>query len=144
VGSNGIFDAFDGEAADEAPDGDVVSSIEDESREQPQANPFDKAGTNAAPKPETAENGQNQASESDASREMGTDRKTVEEQQPFTPSKEPAAAVLNDGPRKLNKQLILYIGVGILAVFIIGATFIAPPVPDEEIPVRQKNRYRRP
>ncbi|MDR2741204.1 MAG: hypothetical protein LBB98_03510, partial [Treponema sp.] len=51
---------------------------------------------------------------------------TEEEPRPFAPSKAPAATVLNDGPHKLNKQLILRIGVGTLAFFIIGATFIAP------------------
>jgi hypothetical protein len=129
VESNGIFDAFDGEAPDESPDGDVISTIEDDSGEQPQGNPFDQAAIPAAPEdagPEAAGDRQSPTAEPGENREMKTDRKTGEEQQPFIPSKSPASAVLNDGPRKLNKQLILRIGVGTLAVFIIGATFIAP------------------
>ncbi|MDR2798858.1 MAG: hypothetical protein LBB80_11000 [Treponema sp.] len=38
---------------------------------------------------------------------MEMDRNTEEEQRPFTPSKAPANTVFNDGPHKLNKQLIL-------------------------------------
>jgi type IV secretion system protein VirB10 len=127
--SDGIFDAFDGEVPDESPDGDVISTIEDDSREPPRGNPFDEAGTDTAPEeaePETAGNGQSPAAGTGENREMETDRNTGEEARPFTPSKAPATAVLSDGPHKLNKQLILRIGVGTLAVFIIGATFIAP------------------
>jgi type IV secretion system protein VirB10 len=129
VGSNGIFDAFDGEVPDESPDGDLISTIEDDSREQPRGNPFDEAAINSTPgnaEPATAGNGQSPAAGTGENREMETDRSTGEEPRPFTPSKAPAAAVLNGGPHKLNKQLILRIGVGTLAVFIIGATVIAP------------------
>ena len=129
MGSNGIFDAFDGEAPDESPDGDAISTIEDDSGGQPLGNPFDTATVNPAPEnaePKAAENIQSPAPGTEENREMETDRKTGEEQQPFTPSKAAAGTVLNDGPRKLNKQLILRIGVGTLAFFIIGATFIAP------------------
>jgi type IV secretion system protein VirB10 len=129
VGSNGIFDAFDGEAPDEPPDGDVISTIEDDSREQPRGNPFDEAAANDTSEnaePETAESGRSPAAGTEEKREMETDRDTGEAQRPFTPSKAPAGTILSDGPHKLNKQLILRIGVGTRAVFIIGATFIAP------------------
>jgi type IV secretion system protein VirB10 len=141
VGSNGIFDAFDGEAPDESPDGDVISTIEDDSREQPRGNPFDEATTNSTPEdaePETAGNGQSPAAGTGENREMETDRNTGEEPRPFTPSKAPAATVLNGGPHKLNKQLILRIGVGTLAVFIIGATFIAPLFKGKKTPAVKK------
>jgi type IV secretion system protein VirB10 len=141
VGSNGIFDAFDGEAPDESPDGDVISTIEDDSGEQPQGNPFDQAATPAAPEnagPEAEGDGQSPAAGPGENREMETDRKTGEEPRPFTPSKSPASTVLNDGPHKLNKQLILRIGVGTLAVFIIGATFIAPLFQKKKIPAVKK------
>jgi hypothetical protein len=121
VESDGIFDAFDGETPEESPDGDIVSTIEDDSGGQPQGNPFDQAAAPAAS--EDAGDRQSPAAETGGQREMETDRETGEEQKPFAPSKSPAAAVLNDGPHKLNKQLILRIGVGTLAVFIIGATF---------------------
>jgi type IV secretion system protein VirB10 len=140
VGSNGIFDAFDGEVPDEAADGDLVSTIEDDSGGQPQNNPFDTAA-NTAPKdtePEAAERGQLPAPETDGNREMETDRETGEEARPFAPSKAPATAVLNDGPRKLNKQLILRIGVGTLVCFIIGATFIAPLFKARKTPAVRK------
>jgi hypothetical protein len=123
VGSNGIFDAFDEEAPDEslsgAPDSDVISTIEDDSREQPQGNPFDQAAADAAPRealPEAAKSEQSPATKTGEKQELETDRNTGEEPQPFTPSKAPASNILNDGPHKLNKQLILYIGVGTLAV----------------------------
>jgi hypothetical protein len=41
MGSNGIFDTFDEEDPDESPNRDVISTIEDNSLEQPQGNPFD-------------------------------------------------------------------------------------------------------
>jgi type IV secretion system protein VirB10 len=141
VGSNGIFDAFDGEAPDESPDGDVISTIEDDSGEQPQGNPFDTPTGGTAPEnagPEAEGDGQSPAAGPGENREMETDRKTGEEQQPFTPSKSPASTVLNDGPHKLNKQLILRIGVGTLAVFLIGATFIAPLFQRKKTPAVKK------
>jgi hypothetical protein len=123
--------------------GDLVSAIEDDSGGQPQGNPFDTAAINPAPEntePETAENvnAQSPAPETGEGRKMGTDRSTGEEQQPFVPSKAPATAVLNDGPHKLNKQLILRIGVGTLAFFIIGATFIAPLLRTKKSPSVKK------
>jgi type IV secretion system protein VirB10 len=142
VESNGIFDAFDdGEVPDETPDGDLVSTIEDDSGGQPQSNPFDTAAVNTEPEgaePKAEEREQSPAPETGGKREMETDRDTGEEQRPFAPSKAPAAAVLNDGPRKLNKQLILYIGVGTLAFFIIGATFIAPLFKGKKTPAVRK------
>jgi type IV secretion system protein VirB10 len=50
----------------------------------------------------------------------------VAEQKPFSPSKTPVSAVLTQGPRKLNKQRILYMLVGLFAVFIILTTFVSP------------------
>jgi type IV secretion system protein VirB10 len=141
VGSNGIFDAFDGEAPDESPDGDVISTIEDDSGGQPQGNPFDTTAINHVPEnaePKAAENIQSPAPGTGEDREMETDRKTGEEQQPFIPSKAAASTVLNDGPRKLNKQLILRIGVGTLAFFIIGTTFIAPLFNTKKTPAVKK------
>jgi type IV secretion system protein VirB10 len=126
VGSSGIFDAFD-EAPGEAPDEDLVSIIEDDSREQPRGNPFDETAANAAPEEAEKKAGEeNPALKTEEKREPETGRETGEEQKPFSPSKAPANTVLNGGPRKLNKQLILRIGVGTLAFFITGATFIAP------------------
>jgi type IV secretion system protein VirB10 len=141
VGSNGIFDAFDGEAPDETTDGDVISTIEDDSGEQPQGNPFDTPTVGTAPEdagPDAEGDGQSPVPETAGKQEMETDRKTGEEPQPFTPSKSPASTVLNDGPHKLNKQLILRIGVGTLAVFIIGATFIAPLFQNKKTPAVKK------
>jgi type IV secretion system protein VirB10 len=135
VGSKGIFDAFTDEAPGEAPDEDLVSIIEDDSREQPRGNPFDE--TEEA-EPEAAGNGQSPAVETGEKREPETDRETGEEQKPFSPSKAPANTVLSDGPRKLNKQLILRIGVGTLAFFIIGATFIVPLFKTKKTPVPKK------
>jgi type IV secretion system protein VirB10 len=123
--SNGIFDAFDAEAPGEAPDENLVSTIEDDSGGPPQGNPFDAAPASAEP-PEAEGNGQSPAPGTGGEQEMETDRETGEEPQPFTPSKAPAAALLSDGPRKLNKQLILRTGVGTIAFFIIAATFIVP------------------
>jgi hypothetical protein len=49
------------------------------------------------------------------------------ENKSFTPQpKDPVKHVLGGGPRKLNKQLILYIITGVFAAFIIFTTFIAP------------------
>jgi type IV secretion system protein VirB10 len=127
VGSNGIFDAFSDGAPDETPDGDVVSAVEDDSGGQTPGNPFENEMAGALPEEAGKRVGEeNPASGTEENRKMETFRKTGEEQKPFTPSKEAAGTVLNDGPRKLNKQLILCIGVGTLAFFIIGATFIAP------------------
>jgi type IV secretion system protein VirB10 len=132
VESNGIFDAFDG---------DIVSSIEDDSGGHLQGNPFDTAAINPAPEdtgPEAAEDGQSPAPGTGAARETGPDRETGGEPRPFTPSRAPAASVLTDGPRTLNKQLILRIGVGTLALFIIGATFIAPLLTAKKPPAVKK------
>ncbi|MDR2759122.1 MAG: hypothetical protein LBB78_07070, partial [Spirochaetaceae bacterium] len=134
--SDGIFDAFDGETPDESPDGDIVSTIEDDRGGQPQGNPFALAAAPAAS--EDAGDRQSPAAETGGQREMETDRETGEEQKPFAPSKSPAAAILNDGPHKLNKQLILRIGVGTLAVFIIGATFVAPLFQKKKSPAVKK------
>lgn len=45
---------------------------------------------------------------------------------PFSPAKTPASTILNQGPHKLNKQLILYVLFGILVIFIIFSMFITP------------------
>jgi type IV secretion system protein VirB10 len=134
VGSDGIFDAFD----DEAPDEDVISSMEDESGGQPRGNPFENEPANAAPEETAKIEGQTPAREEEGQGEMETDRKTEEKRKPFTPSKAPAGAVLNDGPRKLNKQLILCAGAGTLVMFIIIATFIAPLFRVKKTPAAKK------
>jgi type IV secretion system protein VirB10 len=134
VESNDIFDIFDDEIHDE----DVVATIRDDSGGQPGRNPFENDPAKAAPGETAKEEGKHPVREEESRGETGTDRKTEEERKPFTPSKAPVGRVLNDGPRKLNKQLILCAGAGTLVVFIIISVFITPLFRIKKTPAAKK------
>jgi type IV secretion system protein VirB10 len=132
--SGGIFDAFDNQ-------GDtnnlITEELEDEGADEESqegfiTNPFEDNSENATPnaEPLSEENGEIIS--------LDTNQQTEKAQEPFTPSKAPASSVLGGGPHKLNKQLILYAGVGVLAVFIIVATFIAPLFEKKQITKTKK------
>jgi type IV secretion system protein VirB10 len=123
--SGGIFDAFeDSNDLDE----DVVQNITgpegaDTMLAHTIANPFEEgAGEDDKIEPGSREEGDGNPK----TPPLDTTSEDVEEIPPFVPSKASINSILSRGPHKLNKQLILYVFVGILAVFVIFATFIAP------------------
>jgi type IV secretion system protein VirB10 len=118
TGEGGIFDAFshpedgeDGAAGIETPQaGDNQDEII--------TNPFeDDAGNEPASPPGETE----QPPPAYDTAPDETDR-----QEPFTPSKAPASAVLEKGPHKLNKTLILSTVFGVFAVLAIFTLFVSP------------------
>jgi hypothetical protein len=117
----GIFDAFSN--SDDGDDG-VVGTIETDlpadgdAQEGIITNPFEDNNTDepASPPGETDR----------PPPSYDTVPGEAEQQEPFTPSKAPASAVLEKGPHKLNKTLILYTIFGVFAVLVIFTLFVSP------------------
>ena len=117
----GIFDAFSN--PDDGEDG-VVSDIEIEAppdgdnRDAIISNPFEDGGNDEPASPPDETDPPPPAYDTAAGE--------AEEREPFAPSKAPAAAFLEKGPRKLNKTFILYVLCGVFSVFIIFTLFVSP------------------
>lgn len=117
----GIFDAFSN--PDDGEDG-VAGNIEIDTPEEGDTrddiinNPFEDTDTGEPASPP----GETDPSPPSYDTAAGDE----EQQEPFAPSKAPASAVLEKGPRKLNKTLILYTLFGVFAVLVIFTLFVSP------------------
>jgi type IV secretion system protein VirB10 len=110
----GIFDAFS--PPDDGEDGKTPES--GDTQDEIITNPFeDDTGTEPVPLPDESE-------QSQAAYDTAPDE--AEQREPFTPPKAPASAVLEQGPHKLNKTLILSILFGVFAVLVMFALFVSP------------------
>jgi type IV secretion system protein VirB10 len=119
AGAGGIFDAFSN--SDDGEDG-VAGTIE--MKTPPRGDNQDAIIDN----PFEGGQGDAHVSPPDEARAPAYDTTAggAVEQEPFAPSKAPAAAILEKGPRKLNKTFILYVLCTVFSAFVIFTLFVSP------------------
>jgi type IV secretion system protein VirB10 len=117
--TDGIFDAFDEDTGGEQAPGEKEGAEPVDTIHDSGENPFAREEAGEPDAPEQAEPDEAAAftTESNGAAALPP---------PFVPSKRPAQEILENGPHKLNKTLILSIILGVFAVFIIFALFISP------------------